>query len=58
MHWQLANLSIHDASIFPTRIGTNPQLSVPATVNQLAQGLAKALNTEMWRWLERPLYTA
>ncbi len=58
MHWQLGNLSIHDVSISLTRIGTNPQLSVPATVNQLAQGLAKPLNTEMWRWLERPLYTA
>ncbi|MFE8070556.1 GMC family oxidoreductase [Marinobacteraceae bacterium S3BR75-40.1] len=27
-HHQLSNLSIHDASIFPTSIGANPQLSV------------------------------
>lgn len=27
-HHQVANLSIHDASIFPTSIGANPQLSV------------------------------
>ena len=27
-HHQVANLSVHDASIFPTSIGANPQLSV------------------------------
>lgn len=29
-HHQVSNLSIHDASIFPTSIGANPQLSVYA----------------------------
>lgn len=43
IHWQLANLSIHDGSIFPTSIGANPQLSVYGTVNRLAQGLVKQL---------------
>ncbi len=44
VHWQLENLSIfHDGSIFPTRIGVNPQLSVYGTVNRLAQGLVKKL---------------
>ena len=43
VHWQLENLSIHDGSIFPTSIGTNPQLSVYGTVNRLAQGLVKRL---------------
>ena len=43
VHWQLENLSIHDGSIFPTSIGTNPQLFVYGTVNRLAQGLVKRL---------------
>lgn len=42
-HWQLANLSVHDGSLFPTSIGANPQLSIYGTVNRLAQGLAKRL---------------
>jgi choline dehydrogenase-like flavoprotein len=44
VHWQLANLSIHDGSIFPTSIGANPQLSIYGNVNRLAQGLAKRLS--------------
>ncbi len=43
IHWQLANLSIHDGSLFPTSIGANPQLSIYGTVNRLAQGLVKKL---------------
>lgn len=43
-HWQLANLSIHDGSIFPTSIGANPQLSIYGIVNRLATGLAKRLS--------------
>jgi len=42
-HWQLANLSVHDGSIFPTSIGANPQLSIYGIVNRLASGLAKSL---------------
>ena len=43
-HWQLANLSVHDGSIFPTSIGANPQLSIYGIVNRLASGLAKRLS--------------
>ncbi|CAN5240524.1 hypothetical protein BH10PSE16_BH10PSE16_25020 [soil metagenome] len=43
VHWQLENLLIHDGSLFPTRIGDNPQLPVYGAVNRLAQGLAKKL---------------
>lgn len=42
-HWQLANLSVHDGSLFPTSIGANPQLSVYALVNMLATQLAREL---------------
>ena len=44
VHWQFDNLSIQDASIFPTSIGADPQLSVYGIVNRLAQGLAKRLS--------------
>jgi len=40
---QLENFSIHGGSLFLTRIGGNPQLSVYGVVNRLAQGLAKKL---------------
>lgn len=43
VHWQLANLSVHDGSIFPTSIGANPQLSIYGIVNRLAQALAVRL---------------
>ena len=43
VHGQIENLSIHDGSLFPTRIGANPQLSIYATVNRLAQGLVRKL---------------
>ena len=42
-HWQVANLSVHDGSLFPTSIGANPQLSVYGVVNKLATGLVKRL---------------
>ena len=42
-HWQIANLSVHDGSLFPTSIGANPQLSVYGLANRLATGLAKRL---------------
>lgn len=42
-HWQIANLSVHDGSIFPTSIGANPQLSIYGIVARLAAGLAKRL---------------
>ena len=43
VHWHLANLSVHDGSLFPTSIGANPQLSVYGVANRLATGLAKSL---------------
>jgi hypothetical protein len=43
LHWQLANLSVHDGSVFPTSIGANPQLSIYGLVNRFAQGLARQL---------------
>lgn len=43
-HWQLKNLSIHDGSLFPTSLGTNPQLTVYALVCKLAAQLTKDLS--------------
>lgn len=42
-HHQIANLSIHDGSLFPTSIGANPQLSVYGLTAQLATSLAERL---------------
>jgi choline dehydrogenase-like flavoprotein len=39
----LANLSVHDGSLFPTAIGANPQLSIYGVTARLASGLAQAL---------------
>jgi choline dehydrogenase-like flavoprotein len=39
----LANVSVHDGSLFPTSIGANPQLSIYAIVARLASTLAQAL---------------
>ncbi|MDC8760107.1 GMC family oxidoreductase [Janthinobacterium fluminis] len=39
----VANLSVHDGSLFPTSIGANPQLSIYAVAARLASGLAQAL---------------
>lgn len=44
VHWQLENLSVHDGSLFPTSIGSNPQLSIYGTTNRLATQLAKRLS--------------
>ncbi|AZE51777.1 Oxidoreductase, GMC family [Pseudomonas chlororaphis] len=44
-HHQLANLSIHDGSLFPTSIGANPQLSVYGLTAQLATALAERLKS-------------
>jgi len=39
----LANLSVHDGSLFPTSIGANPQLSIYGIVARLASNLAQQL---------------
>jgi choline dehydrogenase-like flavoprotein len=39
----LANLSVHDGSLFPTSIGANPQLSIYGITARLASQLAQAL---------------
>jgi choline dehydrogenase-like flavoprotein len=51
VHWQLANLSVHDGSLFPTSIGANPQLSVYGVANRLATALAKTLTGQDVRLL-------
>lgn len=43
-HHQLANLSIHDGSLFPTSIGANPQLSIYGLTAKLASALAERLD--------------
>ena len=43
-HHQLANLSVHDASLFPTSVGANPQLSVYALAARNSHRLAERLN--------------
>lgn len=43
-HWQVANLSVHDGSVFPTSIGANPQLSIYGIVNRMASQLAHDLS--------------
>jgi choline dehydrogenase-like flavoprotein len=42
-HHQLANLYVLDASLFPTSIGANPQLSIYGIVARLAHALAAGL---------------
>jgi choline dehydrogenase-like flavoprotein len=42
-HHQLGNLSIHDASIFPTSVAANPQLSIYAIAARLSVSLAQTL---------------
>lgn len=39
----LANVSVHDGSLFPTSLGANPQLSIYALAAKLASGLAASL---------------
>jgi choline dehydrogenase-like flavoprotein len=42
-HHHIANLSVHDGSIFPTSIGANPQLSIYGFTARMATELAKEL---------------
>lgn len=42
-HHQVSNLSIHDASVFPTSIGANPQLSIYALAARNSARLAGKL---------------
>jgi choline dehydrogenase-like flavoprotein len=42
-HHLLANLSIHDASVFPTSLAANPQLSIFAIAARSSAALARAL---------------
>jgi choline dehydrogenase-like flavoprotein len=42
-HHHLANLSVHDGSLFPTSIGANPQLSVYGLAARMATELAAGL---------------
>jgi choline dehydrogenase-like flavoprotein len=42
-HHHVANLSVHDASVFPTSIGANPQLSIYALSARNATALAASL---------------
>ena len=42
-HWQLANLSVHDGSLFPTSLGANPQLTVYGLAARLTSGLIQRL---------------
>jgi choline dehydrogenase-like flavoprotein len=43
VHHHLANVSIHDASVFPTSIGANPQLSIYASAARLSAALARRM---------------
>jgi len=42
-HHQLANLSVHDGSVFPTSLGANPQLTIYAIAGRMAANLAQSL---------------
>jgi choline dehydrogenase-like flavoprotein len=42
-HHQLANVSVHDGSLFPTSLAANPQLSIYAIAAKLSASLAKSL---------------
>jgi choline dehydrogenase-like flavoprotein len=44
-HHQLANLSVHDGSLFPTSIGANPQLSIYGLVARNSAALADLLKS-------------
>ena len=39
----LANVSVHDGSLFPTSVGANPQLSIYGITARLASDLARSL---------------
>lgn len=51
-HHHLNNLSVHDASVFPTSIGANPQLSIYALSARNAVRLARDLNGSQARRAE------
>jgi len=42
-HHHVANLSVHDGSLFPTSIGANPQLSIYAFTARMASELTREL---------------
>jgi choline dehydrogenase-like flavoprotein len=42
-HHHVANLSVHDGSVFPTSLGANPQLTIYALAARMADGLAATL---------------
>jgi len=42
-HHHVANLSVHDASVFPTSLGANPQLTIYALAARMSAGLAGSL---------------
>ena len=42
-HHHIANLSVHDGSLFPTSIGANPQLSIYGLAARMASELARDL---------------
>ena len=42
-HHAARNLYVFDGSIFPTSLGTNPQLSIYAIAARMAHGLARSL---------------
>jgi choline dehydrogenase-like flavoprotein len=46
----LANLSVHDGSLFPTSIGANPQLSIYGITARLASNLAQSLTGRPAAW--------
>jgi choline dehydrogenase-like flavoprotein len=54
-HWQVANVSVHDGSLFPTSIGANPQLSVYGLANRLATRLAQELSGRSVHLVPPPL---
>jgi choline dehydrogenase-like flavoprotein len=43
-HHQLDNVSVHDASVFPTSIGASPQLSVCALAARFSAALGRSLH--------------
>jgi choline dehydrogenase-like flavoprotein len=53
-YFGLANLSVHDGSIFPTSIGANPQLSIYGITARLAGQLAQQLTGKPAPKLEAP----
>jgi choline dehydrogenase-like flavoprotein len=50
----VANLSVHDGSLFPTSLGANPQLSIYGITARLASGLAEKMTGNKTPPLSRP----